>query len=692
MARKRVISRRRIGVGVIVLIFLVAVIMSGGQDLNLANPFAGGLDFLSLLEDPFAGGLDFQQTELQYSLFALADISQLRDFIAGTDADIRNKTCFLKMHQSAELEGGNIIALDSAFQTFGALTPFALQTTAGANIQEFRNIELRMRCDSIPIKSASCVTGNESTCGQHEFEVVPRASNPLFITIRGYNQQGQLVELKGIDLKPVFELGGLAYFTNQQVDFVVNPPFRIKFANEPTVQDPLKPAGNGLFTTSERTISKSVRISAIDLENAIEKSTVLEPKTFTSEIRFNIHGAFDIDFPDLNRAGVLSPRQIPVDTFLLENKMTVQVTEFTQTGGGFNFFPDQKTQITKLEPVNSIQRFVIDGTNTNKNLKVYVTLDNYDRNTEGSVKGFIIKTADTSGRIIATTGLGCGFPVSTTGSGSTTQSNFICNFNVVQTTPVGDYTISIGTSSTDRVQASKSFLIVLEGAPVGGTDGCPDGYERSIDGSCVLFGTTGTGTGVFGCPAGQILTDGVCIVPTGGTGGGTVDPCPIQGEVRDILGTCRLTIGSGGVGTKSCFACENADGERPLIRVIRDDDSCPVFQCDDGTTTAGTEIMNCSDNKPADIVGGQQTCNRVVGILGGFLPILVDCEGENRTADIEKGEICVPAFIIGLFENLPLLIGVVIVLIIFIAIIVAIVKRTPAGRAVTFATGGGFKV
>jgi len=360
-------TRRRIGVviiGVILLVFLTNAFLTGGQDLFLA--------------DPFRGGLDFQDVELQYSLFALADVSQLTDFIPLTEDQIRDKKCFLKMHQSVELESGNIVPLDSGFQIFGALTPFALQTSQGGNIQEFRNIELRMRCDSIP----------NNTGGQYEFEVVPRAGNPLFITIRGYNQQGQLVELKGIDLKPVFEIGGFAYFTNDQKNFLVNPDTRIKFANQPSVPDPLLP-NQGLFTTSERTISKPVRISASDLENAIESSTVLEPKTFTTEIRFNIHGAFDIDFPNLRT--VLQPRQIPVDTFLLENRITLQVTEFEQTGG-FNPFPDKKTQITKIEPLNSQGRFTTDGSSTNKNMRVFVTLDEYDRNVEGSVRGEIFAT------------------------------------------------------------------------------------------------------------------------------------------------------------------------------------------------------------------------------------------------------------------------------------------------------------
>ncbi len=656
MARKgKGFTRRRIGViivGAILILFLSNVFLTGGQNLNLA--------------DPFRGGLDFQDVELAYSLFALADVSQLTNFIPLSESEIRNLKCFLKMHQSAELESGNIVPLDSRVQIFGALTPFALQTSQGGDIKEFRNIELRMTCDSIPNK----------TGGQYEFEVVPRAGNPLFITIRGYNQQGQLVELKGIDLKPAFEIGGLAYTFNSQVDFIVNPPTRIKFANEPSVPDPLIP-NQGLFTTSERTISKSVRISASDLENAIEKSTSLAPKTFTSEIRFNIHGAFDIDFPTLRDAGVLDPRQIPVDTFLLENRMTVQVTEFTQTGG-FNPFPDKKTQITKIEPLNSEGRFTTDGTSTNKNMRVFVTLDEYDRNVEGSVKGEIFATFDQTGRVIATTGFGCGFPVSVNGL----QSNFMCNFNILQSTPVGDYSVAIKTSSSDRIVGKKSFILIREGAPVGGTGGCPDGYELAVDGSCVLFGTQGQGGGLFTCPEGQFKNSfGVCIVPSGGTGGTEADPCPIQGETRDQLGTCRLTIGSGGVGTKSCFACENADGVRPLIRVVRADDSCPVFMCMDGTSTAGTEIENCSDNKPADIIGGVATCNRVAGALGGLLPILVDCAGEGREANPARGEICVPKWIIDLTENIiPLLIG-LIILIIIIAIIVAIAKRSPYGRA-----------
>ena len=510
MARKgKGFTRRRIGViiiGAILIVFLSNVFLTGGQNLNLA--------------DPFRGGLDFRDVELEYSLFALADVSQLTDFIPLTEDQIRAKKCFLKMHQSAELEGGNIIPLDSGFQIFGALTPFALQTSQGGNIQEFRNIELRMRCDSIP----------NNTGGQYEFEVVPRALNPLFITIRGYNQQGDLVELKGIDLKPAFEFGGIAYTFNSQVDFIVNPDTRIKFANEPSVPDPLLP-NSGLFTTSERTISKPVRISASDLENAIESSTVLEPRTFTTEIRFNIHGAFDIDFPTLREAGVLDPRQIPVDTFLLENRMTVQVTEFEQTGG-FNPFPDKKTEITKIEPLNSAGRFTTDGTSTNKNMRVFVTLDEYERNVEGSVRGTILDTFDTTGRVIATTGLGCGFPVSVNGL----QSNFLCNFNILQTTPVGDYSINIVTSSSDRIVGKKSFILIREGAPVGGSGGCPDGYELAVDGSCVLFGTTGGGGGLFSCPLGQFKNVfGVCVVPSGGTGGTEVDPCPIQGETRRCI-------------------------------------------------------------------------------------------------------------------------------------------------------------
>ncbi len=119
-----------------------------------------------------------------------------------------------------------------------------------------------------------------------------------------------------------------------------------------------------------------------------------------------------------------------------------------------------------------------------------------------------------------------------------------------------------------------------------------------------------------------------------------------------------------------------------VVRVIAEEDICPVFECDDGTTTAGTELMNCPDNLPADVLpDGTQTCERVIGFLGGLLPILIDCEGEGRTANIERGEICVPAFVIGVFENLPLLLGIVIVLIIFFAILGAILKRSPAGRA-----------
>ncbi len=670
MARKKTISRRRIGIGVVVLIFLVAVFLSGGQDLNLA--------------DPFAGGLDFRQTEPSYTLFALADVSQLRDFVAGTDQQIRDKKCFMKLHTSAELTGGRIVPLDSPFQTFGALTPFQLLTSEGAIIEQFRNIELRMRCDSIEWKDGR---------GQIEFEVKPRPFSPLFLTINGYNQGGQLVELKGVDLKPLYEFGGFAYRTNDQVEFLANlAPNQLnefgtlKFANEPSVQDPLKPDGTGLFTTSERTISRPIRISANDLEFAIERSTCdlnlitklptggncpLPPKTFTTELQFRFGGSFDIIFPELRDEGVLVDRQIPIDQFIIQNKMNVQVTE--ATGGGFNLFPDVKTQITKLEPVDSDGDFITDGSNTRKTLRVFVTLDNYDRGLEGSVRGKIQETFNVNLPTIATTGLGCGFPVSTSGA----QSNFICNFNILQNTNPNDYTITIDTDLPKRISSQKSFLLIREGAPLGIDDGCPDKYIRNALFQCVLFGSTGTGGFFEQCPTGTFRSGGECITPTGGEGGGEVEPCPTQGFTRDNFGVCRSTAGTGGVGTKTCV-----DGEGNPIRVVAEEDVCPEFERDDGTIGGGDDnaIKNCSDKKPADILpDGTQTCERIIGFFGGLLPIFIDCEGENRTADIERGEICVPAYIIGLFENLPLLIGIVIVLIIFIAIIGAILKRTPAG-------------
>ncbi len=671
VARKRVISRRRIGVGVVVLIFLVAVVLSGGQDLNLA--------------DPFAGGLDFRQTEPSYTMFALADVSQLRDFVAGTDQQIRDKKCFMKLHTSAELFGGRIVPLDSPFQTFGALTPFQLLTSEGAVIEQFRNIELRMRCDSIEWKDGR---------GQIEFEVKPRNSNPLVIEITGYNQGGELIRLKGVDLKPQYEFGGFAYFTNEQVEFLANlAPNQLnefgtlKFANEPSVQDPLKPDGTGLFTTSERTISRPIRVSANDLEFAIERSTCdldlitklptlfgncpLPPKTFTTEIHFRLSGAFDIIFPELRDEGVLADRQIPIDQFIVVNKMNVQVTE--ATGGGFNLFPDKITQITKIEPVDSDGDFITDGSNTRKTLRVFVTLDNYDRGLEGSVRGKIQETFNINISPLATTGLGCGFPVSTSGA----QSNFLCNFNILQNTNPNDYTITIDTDAPKRISSQKSFLLIREGAPLGIDDGCPDKYIRNALLQCVLFGSTGTGGFLEQCPTGTFRSGGECITPTGGEGGGEVEPCPTAGFTRDNFGTCRSTVGTGGVGTKSCVDCQMT-----VIRTVAEADSCPMFECDDGTIGGGDDnaIINCSDKKPADVLpDGTQTCERIIGFLGGLLPILVDCEGEGREANPERGEICAPAWVIGLFENLPLLIGIVIVLIIFIAIIGAVLKRTPAG-------------
>lgn len=660
------VSRKRIAIGVIVLVFLVAVILSAGQDLNLA--------------DPFTGGLDFRQVELQYSLFALADVSKLKDHIPLSDQQIRDLKCRIKLHTSAELDNGRLISLDSPFQIFGALTPFDLLTSEGATIDQFRDIELRMTCDSIP------KTGG----GQHEFEMIPRGSNPLFLTVWGYNQQGQLVQLKGIDLKPFFEFGGLAYTFNSQVEFLVNPASsqlnefgRIKFANEPSVQDPLKPAGNGLFTTSERTISKPVGVTANFLEDAIERSTSLPRKTFTTEIQFRLGGAFDISFPELRDAGVLSDRQIPIDQFVIRNKMNVQVTEQVG-GGGFNLSPDDKTLITGLAPLNSQKQFVTDGSATTKTLQVFVTLDNYDRNKEGSVRGTLSRHIGEGSTFsqVATTGLGCGFPISVSGI----QSNFLCNFNILQNTEPAEHFITIKTNSPDRVVGSKTFFIVRSGAPVGGNDGCADGYVKNSLGQCVLFGSSGTGGGVFSCPPPQIKNQfGQCILPTGSMGGEEESTqCPIQGEVRDEFGLCRPTTGIGGVGTKSCIDCQ-----QNVIRTVAQDDMCPTFVCGDGTTVGEDQsIMNCPDNKPADVLpDGTQSCDRVAGFLFGLLPILVDCEGEGRQANPERGEICVPAFVIGLVENLPLVIGIVIFLIIFFVIIGAIFKSSPAGRAVGVVRG-----
>jgi hypothetical protein len=174
---------------------------------------------------------------------------------------------------------------------------------------------------------------------------------------------------------------------------------------------------------------------------------------------------------------------------------------------------------------------------------------------------------------------------------------------------------------------------------------------------------------VFACPENQEKnSQGECVVPEAGD-----DPCP-QGEFRDRFGTCQLEVGSGGVDTKSCSDC-NAN----IIRTVALNDMCPVFQCD-GFMTDPDGIPNCTDKKPADILpDGGFTCDRIVGTLGGLLPILVDCEGEGREPNPARGEICAPSFLIGIFDNIIVIIIGIIILIVVIAIISAIVKRTPAG-------------
>ena len=630
VARKRkIFTRWRVIAGSIAIVFLVAVVLSGGQNLNLANPYTGGLDF--------------RTKELHYGLFSLADVPKLTTLVQGTEAEILNKQCYMKLHASAELENGQLIPLDSEFQTFQTLFPFSLTSAQGGDIVKFRNIELRLRCDPILKKDGTL----------YEWEVIPRPLSPFTLYVDGYNQQGKLVQLAGGSYKPTYEFDGIAYTVYSQYAINVNPDKTIVFGNKPTLSNPLDP-NKGTYPTSEQTISKGVKVEASDLENAIESSTTLPKKTFTSEIQFKMTGSFDINFPELKNQGISFPNQIPIDQGIVIAKMDIIVTE--PTSSGISIFPSKKITITKLEPVSTAGEFTTDFSADFKPFRAYVTVDAYDSTKDGRVPtGKIYKQVGSFAEFspernvaVATTGFGCS---------SSSVDQFICQFNLQNNLPVGDYIVRIETLDSNRVDATKSFIIVRDGAPVGQDNGCADGFvPSSVPFYCVRYGSTGTGQLGTTCLTGQIkdVNTGECITPSGGTGGGVQDPCPVQGQERNPLGICVETKGTGGANTRACTNCK-----MDVIRVVALTDVCPKFDCGEGKFTPPEGIPNCDDKKPSTLVNGQYTCDRLLGIIGDFF-----------------------SKITGFLGWLPYIIVGIIILIIIIAIISAIAKSSPAGRAI----------
>ncbi len=621
MARKgKGFTRRRIvtiAVGVILLIFLVNVTLTGGQDLFLANPFEEGLNFGE------NGGV-FRQ-------FSILDVdtTELEKYLEGDRFSILGKNCFTKLRTDVNLDNGQIIALNSRQQFFSALTSFALRTTTtGTDIDSFTT-DLRMNCDIVKAKDGT----------ELPFTINARPTQQFDIDVWGLDENGSFKKLKSNSVR----LGSPVLFDNSGL------------------QDPLL-QNNILSIGSERIISQRITVSADEIENALGAGS-----TYTSRIEFRMSGA--VDYNNLFLASKL-PASFPIahglDQFLLRNSFDLRVVVPPTDPDIFG--TDRKTTITSVDTgfLTDPSKLVTDGSAGRELVRVFASLQDYVASQEGQPI-VQLKKQDITGSV-------SNFVESseTCLTRGTDGLNFLfeCRLFIRNDINVGKWQIQVRTDHSERQIGFAVIDVVRSGAPVGTQ--CPNGQVLDALGQCQIFGSEGTGGGITACPTGQFKNSlGVCTVPDG-----TLEPCPVQGQIRDQFNVCVNTGGAGGVGTKSCVDCMSN-----VIRVIDQNDMCPVFQCD-GFETDPDGIPNCSDNKPADLLpNGGTTCDRVIGTLGGLLPILVDCEGENRTANIERGEICAPAFIIGLFENLPLLIGIVIVLIIFFAILGAILKRSPAGRA-----------
>jgi hypothetical protein len=615
-------TRRRIftiAVGVILLIFLANVTLTGGQNLFLANPFA---------ED-----LNFSEISNVFRTFSIVDVdtTELEKLLLADDRfEILGKNCFVKLRTDVTLDNGQIIPLNSRQQFFSELTTFALRTTStGTEIKSFSS-DVRMNCDLLQKKD-----GTRLPFTINSFAGSP--PSPVILDVWALDDKGQNRRIKS----EIIGLTNLVIF-----DDSMKP-------------DPLDPS-KLLFIGNERSITKKFTISASDLENLIGGTT-----SFVSRVEFRISGQVDYN------QGFLAqqiPNTFPIrhglDQGLLINSFDVRVDKPIQAPDIFG--QDRKSEITSVDTGDPDPRILVTDGGTGRELvQVFAKLTDYNLGEEGVPTLFLFKQDPFTGQTssFAESSGQCsnvGF------DGLATQ--FQCRMFVRNDANVGRYLIQVQTDFAERQPAFSSITVVRSGAPIG-VEGCPDGFVPDPLGGCVRFGTEGGGFGVFACPENQEKNSaGECVVPEAGQ-----EPCP-NGEFRNRFNICQLEIGGGGVGTKSCVDCQAT-----VIRTVTLTDMCPVFDCD-GFMTDPDGIPNCSDNKPADILpNGGFTCDRVIGTLGGLLPILVDCEGEGREPNTARGEVCAPPFIIGLFENIvPLIIG-IIILIIFIAILSALVKRSPAG-------------
>ncbi len=619
MARKGKVSRRRIGIGVVVLVFLVAVVLSGGQDLNLA--------------DPFADDLNFSDISNVFRTFSIVDVdtTELEKLLLADDRfEILGKNCFVKLRTDVTLDNGQIIPLNSRQQFFSELTTFALRTTTtGSNIKSFSS-DVRMNCDLLQKKD-----GTRLPFTIDSFSGSP--PSPVILDIWALDDNGKRSRVKS----EIIGLSNLVVFDDSMR------------------QDPLDPS-KLLFIGNERSVTKKFTISANELENLIGGSG-----SFVSRVEFRISGQVEYN------QGFLAqqiPNSFPIihglDQGLLINSFDVRVDKPIQQPDIFG--QDRKSEITSVDTGDADPRILVtDGGSGRELVQVFAKMFDYNAGEEGSAKLFLFKQDPFTGATnsfpeASGTCTNIGF------DGQSTQ--FECRMFVRNDANVGHYLIQVQTDFAERQPAFSTITIVRSSAPVG-VGGCEDGFVPDPLGGCVRFGTEGGGFGAFACAVNQEKNDqGECVVPEAGK-----EPCA-NGEFRDRFGTCQLVVGSGGVDTKSCSDCM-----ANIIRTVALNDVCPVFQCD-GFETDPDGIPNCTDKKPADILpNGGFTCDRIKGALGGLLPTLVDCEGEGREPNPARGEVCAPKWLIDLVENIiPLLIG-IIILIVVIVIISAIVKRSPVG-------------
>ena len=610
MARKIGFSRRRIGVilvGIILIIFLGNVVLTGGKSLFLANPF----------------GDDFNFVDVQ-STFKLLDISgeniRVTDFIFPDPNGQLTYLCTLKIKTQVTFDDGGKIFLNSPAQSFSPLfAPFDVSTRAGRDITLFTS-EPRMTCDVLFAKDDPKTTQVDESklgvLGQGRLPYEVTTTN-FFMSIDAYDENGQRKTIKGgVPLK----LTG----TGDQGEPIV-------FRDDPSITDPVKVfegclTNCGLFIGNERIIGKNVKVTEQEIENVLRPT-----KDFETRIVFQLGGVIHIEIPylsdKLNDTFIVN---IPIDQLTVRNSMDLEIDiDQPVTVVGTNL----STKITSINLGLSGNNGVLktDGSTSSELIRVFISVNNW---TEQEGKPTCSAISSRTVQPIFTVSSITAQEESLARGSDGVNSFFECRLRMPNNAPLGEYEIRAGTEATNRAEATSTIEVVRDGSGQ-----CSEGQVRNILGQCVTeFGGS----------------------------------CP-NGEFRTTTGDCVPE------GTKACFDCLDRQ-----IRTVGLEEMCPDFsqQCPDKET----ELIICTDGKPATKLVSGFTCNRDIDKVLSFLPTLVDCEAENRTADPDKGEICVPSWVIFLVENIVLVLIGLIILIIFIAILGTIIKSSPAGRI-----AGGFR-